>query len=303
MKRYAFRVVVALTSNSRGGNPGSKHVFTGKLVKSLLIDGNPRLKPFFEKTMGSAPKLVHVSPLYVEKVEDGRLRVKCLHTVEHALSFNRHVFYVGFAETETGVSPSLDDVYEALLNLSGRHRFASWFFNAELVSAELVDVEKEADKAVEHLVKSGKIRVVFASPTLLRDPFRAGKYKSLVPTVMNIFSTPVYVNLYTEGRLSWRNYVKTLLVIHRLLSEPYSVHSTTRVVHVKYEENKKPTPALIGYVNLYLNKHYHDHYTTRGVNPQHLLREAFATMLTLGTGTSRATGFGHTTITSPSGIS
>ncbi|MEM1606480.1 MAG: hypothetical protein QXW41_09570 [Fervidicoccaceae archaeon] len=71
------------------------------------------------------------------------------------------------------------------------------------------------------MVKTGKIRVVFASPTLLRDPFRAGKYKSLTPSPMNIFSTPVYVNLYAEGRLRWGLLVKTLLVIHRLLSEPY----------------------------------------------------------------------------------
>ncbi|MEM1606481.1 MAG: hypothetical protein QXW41_09575 [Fervidicoccaceae archaeon] len=101
-------------------------------MKSLLIDGNRRLKPFFEKTSGSAPKLIHVSPLYVEMYAGGRLRVKCLHTVEHALSFNRFVFYVGFAETEAEVSPSLDDVYEALMNLSGRHCFTSGFSTLSL---------------------------------------------------------------------------------------------------------------------------------------------------------------------------
>ncbi|MEM4592473.1 MAG: hypothetical protein QW196_03645 [Sulfolobales archaeon] len=42
--------------------------------------------------------------------------------------------------------------------------------------------------------------------------------------------TPLYVNLYTRGQLSWRLLARTLLVTHRLLSEPYSVHRTTRVV-------------------------------------------------------------------------
>ncbi|MEM1829681.1 MAG: hypothetical protein QXV79_03475, partial [Thermofilaceae archaeon] len=63
----------------------------------------------------------------------------------------------------------------------------------------------------------------------------------------------------------------------------------------------KPIPALIGYVNLYLNKHYQDHYTAKGIDTKTLLKETFATTLTLGTGTSRATGFGHTTITTSSG--
>ncbi|MEM0239687.1 MAG: hypothetical protein QXT00_08700, partial [Ignisphaera sp.] len=64
-------------------------------------------------------------------------------------------------------------------------------------------------------------------------------------------------------------------------------------------EDKKPIPALIGYINLYLNKHYQDLYTAKGTNTQTLLEETLATTLTLGIGTSRATGFGHIIITIP----
>ncbi|MEM1831177.1 MAG: hypothetical protein QXJ97_06560 [Desulfurococcaceae archaeon] len=56
---------------------------------------------------------------------------------------------------------------------------------------------------------------------------------------------------------------------------------------------------VIGYVNLYLNKHYLDLYTAKSVDTEALLEETFATALTLGIGTSRATGFGHTKITTP----
>jgi len=305
VKRYLFKTVIILGERDEEVKNKTKpelgDFFTGKLVKSLLIDSNPRLKPFFEKTSGSTPKLIHVTPLYVERFESGKLCVKCVHSFRDKAGFGKFSFYVGFVEADAMTSPALDDVYTALLNLSGRHRFTARVFDVELVSAESVDVDKEANGAVEALMRSGKIRVVFSSPTLLRDPFRVGKYKSLTPTPLNIFSTPVYVNLCIMGRLKWRSFIKTLIVIHRLLGEPYSIHRTTKVIRIKYEKSKKPIPALIGYVNLYLNKHYQDHYTAKGIDTKTLLKETFATTLTLGTGTSRATGFGHTTITTSSG--
>lgn len=302
MERCLFKVVITIkesTENrdSRGGPRAD--FFTGKLVKSLLIDGNPRLKLFFEKASGGTPKLVHVTSLYVERVERGKLHVKCIHSLKNLNGFSRFSFYVGFVETATAVSPTVDEVYSALLNLSGHHRFGANVFDVELVSVESIDVVKEAKKAVQDLARLGKMRVVFSSPTLLRDPFRVGKHKSLTPTPMNIFSTPVYVNLYLMGRLRWRLLIRMLVALHRLLNEPYSIHETTKVIQIRYSEDKKPIPALIGYVNLYLNKHYLDLYAAKGVGIEALLEETFATTLALGTGTSRATGFGHTIISIP----
>jgi len=300
MEKYLLRAVVMVkerAENRGGGGRSRADSFTGKLVKSLLIDGNPRLKPFFEKTSGSAPKLVHVTPLYIEIVESGKLRTKCIHSLRYVNGSSRYSFYVGFIETSTIISPAFDDVYDAILNLSGRRRFGANVFDVDLISAESVDVVREAKKAVSDLARFGKIRVVFASPTLLRDPLRIGKHKSLTPTPMNVFSTPVYVNLYLTGKLKQKNLIRTLIILHRLLNEPYSIHKTIKVIRLKYEEGKTPIPALIGYVNLYLNKHYLDLYTAKGMNTEALLEETFATALTLGIGTSRATGFGHTKIT------
>ncbi|MEM0368929.1 MAG: CRISPR system precrRNA processing endoribonuclease RAMP protein Cas6 [Desulfurococcaceae archaeon] len=307
MERYLFKAVITLREVDEElrseTKPGLGEFFTGKLVKSLLIDGNPKLKPFFKKSSGSAPKLIHVTPLYVEKFVNGKIRLKCIHTFRNKVFFNKFSFYVGFIDIDAKNSPSIDNVYNALLNISGRHRFTTRVFDVELVSAESIDVEEEAIRAVESLMEIGKIRLVFSSPTLLRDPFRSGKYKSLTPTPINIFSTPVYVNLYITRKLNQKLFIKTLVVIHRLLSEPYSIHRTTKIVHVKYEEGKNPIPTLIGYVNLYFNKHYQNQYTAKGIDTKTLLKETFATTLTLGTGTSRATGFGHITITTPSGTS
>lgn len=281
-----------------GGCRRSSTVFTGKLVKSLLIDGNPALRRFFEKTAGAAPKLVHVTPLYVESS-----KVRCVHYFGDVTGNIRYAFYVGFIEADNYDSPRFDDVYRALVNVNGRHRFRDSHLDVELLSVESIDVNRASERVVSDLLRTGKVRVVFASPTLLRDPFRRGKHKSLVPTPMNIFSTPVYVNLYLSGRLRQRLFIKALLVLHRLLNEPHSAFRTTRIIKVKYDDGKNPIPALIGYVNLYLNRSYHEHYATKGLSVESLLRETLTTMLTVGTGTSRATGFGHITFTTPSGSS
>ncbi|MEM3964275.1 MAG: CRISPR system precrRNA processing endoribonuclease RAMP protein Cas6 [Thermofilaceae archaeon] len=303
MKKNLFKVVVEIrrrseSSNSSSGS-GIKNCFTGKLVKSMLIGGNLKLESFFEKASGGSPKLIHITPLYIEKVENGNSRTKCIHSLRYVNGSSRYSFYVGFIETATAVSPTFDDVYDAIINLSGRRRFGANVFDVELISAESVDVVREAKKAVSDLTRFGKIRVVFASPTLLRDPFRIGKHKSLTPTPMNVFSTPVYVNLYLTGKLKQKHLIRTLIILHRLLNEPYSIHKTIKVIRLKYEKDKNPIPALIGYINLYLNKHYLDLYTTTGIDTEALLEETFATALTLGIGTSRATGFGHTKITTP----
>jgi len=54
---YLLEVEVLIRSGWRAP------LFTGKLVKSILIDANPRLKEAFEKSSGSEPKLIHITPL------------------------------------------------------------------------------------------------------------------------------------------------------------------------------------------------------------------------------------------------
>jgi len=279
-------------------------LFTGKLVKSLLVDANPRLKEVFAKSSGAVPKLIRISPLYQEV--DGS--VKCLYSyvVEErggqrrvektVIRVGAYRFYVGFAECSTFGCLGFDEVYNTLLDISGIHRFSSHSIRAELLSVSVVDVAVHARGAVKELLEgSGKIKVVFSSPTLLRDPLRTSKFKSLVPTPINIFSTPTYILHYLAGKLTTRSVMKTLLMLHRLLNEPHSYLKTVSVKRVVYERGKNPIPALIGYVNLFLNKAYYETYSKKYDVPE-LLENIFTTILALGTGTSRATGFGHTLV-------
>ncbi|MEM0014072.1 MAG: CRISPR system precrRNA processing endoribonuclease RAMP protein Cas6 [Candidatus Nezhaarchaeales archaeon] len=305
MERRLFKATVTI------GRSAEKHskklrdleeVFTGKLVKSLIIDGNPLLRQFFEKMSGSAPKLVHVSPLYVERVIDGRKQVKCIYVYRDDSNneMARYSFYIGLVESNAIYSPTSDDVYQALLNLSGHHRFKAQVLDIELISVEEIDVVRDIKKVVSDLSRLKKMKIVFSSPTLLRDPLRRGKHKSLTPTPINIFSTPVYINLYLTGALRWKSFIRTLIILHRLLNEPYSTHKTTKITWVRYSKDKNPIPTLTGYVNLFLNEYYYNQHA-KHINIGSLLEETLSTILTLGTGTSRATGFGHITLATPSG--
>lgn len=290
-----LEVIIHINSNFRG------YLFTGKLVKSILLDANPKLKPLFTKTKGITPKLIHITPLF--RAENGK--IKCIYseakrngkeakTLIPVTVNGTYTFYIGFIEhTNLEVFRSIltfEEIYNTLLDISGIHTFRKTRFKVELLSINIVNVYRQSSILAENTIKKGKIRIIFASPTLLRDPLRTSKYKSLIASPLNIFSTPVFIHLYVKGTYSKKKYMKRLLIMHRLLNEPYSIHSTLHVKWIYYE--RKPIPALVGYVNLHLNRDYYEVYDKK-YNIYELLKTIYTYMLTLGTGTSRATGFGH----------
>ena len=182
------------------------------------------------------------------------------------------------------------------INFNGLHRFRRHNVKVDLVSIDIIDVYAYIRNLVKELLRSkGKIRVIFSSPTLLRDPLRTSKQKSLIPTSMNIFSTPVYITSYLSGGLKRKTIIKTLVLLHRLLNEPYSIYNTVNIKWVVYDKSKQPIPTITGYVNLHLNETYYENYGKK-YNIEELLEEIFTITSTLGTGTSRAAGFGHTIV-------
>jgi len=289
---YLFEAEVFLRSD------WNAPLFTGKLVKSMIIDALPELKVLFNKSSGVQPKLIHVSPLF--QFNGGGIR--CIYSGTSGylgkrkpapkITINgKYRFYIGFVEDG---SVGFDAVYNALMGISGRHQFSNRTFEAELLSLRTVDVEREASRALEGMQVSGggKVRLVFSSPTMLRDPFRTDNHKSLVPSPLNIFSTPIYIYLYLSGKLTQRRLYKLAIIIHRVINEAHTIHDTVKKVWVYYEPRKNPVPALIGYANLYLNTSYYEKYMLRYDLPE-LLKEVFKLSMILGIGTSRAAGFGH----------
>lgn len=293
---YLFRVEISLWRDGRR-KPPRKPVFTGKLIKRLLISANPNLMDVFAKTRGVAPKLVHITPLY-----DENTKIHCLHTItlEEIPEYpKKFVFYVGSVDDGRNVlngtlRVSSLDMYDTLLNTPNYISFAKTTIRAELQSIEKVEIDKNTENAVKSFGKRGKLSLIFSSPTLLRDPFVSSKYKSFLPSPLTIFSTPVYVLLFIQGKLTANNYRKILLHLHRTIGIPYSYIKTLKTLKIPYR-NGSSIPALGGYVNLYMHQDLTMNQTEKTL---HILRELIPITLALGVGTSRATEFGHVTLRS-----
>ncbi|MEM4004774.1 MAG: hypothetical protein QXM43_03965, partial [Desulfurococcaceae archaeon] len=69
MKAHLIKAVVKVSSD------WNAPLFTGKLVKSLLIDVDPNLKEVFKKIQGVEPKLIHITPLY----ESSKGKIRCIY--------------------------------------------------------------------------------------------------------------------------------------------------------------------------------------------------------------------------------
>jgi len=279
-------------------------LFTGKLVKSLIVDVNPKLKEVFKKIRGVEPKLIHITPLY----ELNGRKIKCVYSsaeldsnygvrrVSKVLINGIYDFYLGLVDDGSNDYLEFDEVYKTLLNVSGTHKFSGHDFIVELISLKVVNIERITFDVIRNLFRDGVMKVIFSSPTMLRDPFRSHKYKSLIPIPLNVFSTPLYIYLILTGRMNMKNYLKTLIKIHKLLNETHSILSKdhhdaiVKVRHIYYEKGKI-LPAITGYVNYRLNKSVVIENELEGM--EEVLYELIKLMATLGTGTSRATGFGH----------
>jgi hypothetical protein len=170
MELYLIKTTVKI--NSKWNAP----LFTGKLVKSFLIDTNPRFKELFRKIRGVEPKLIHITPLY--ELNGGKVR--CLysfvefdnnHKVKRLskVSINGiYNFYIGFADGLSYSYLNFDDVYNTLLNISGTHKFSNYDFAVELVSVNVINVEEIASNVTHNLFKKNIMRVIFSSPTMFR---------------------------------------------------------------------------------------------------------------------------------------
>jgi len=301
MKPHLFEVSAEIRSD------WEKPLFTGRLVKSILIESEPSLKRFFEKKMGDAPKLLHITPLY--KINGDK--IECIYSrvvlnkngapIVNPVRINGlYRFYIGFLDGDLEGSLSYDLAFKMLTNISGKIFFKKHMFKVELVSVREIDVERISKEAVRNLLKNGIIKIIFSSPTLLKDPFREGKHKSLIPTPMNVFSVPASIYLYAYGRYSKKNLLQMLKILHRVINETHSLigdgtnRGTIEKVFVQYEEKKNPIPSIIGYVNYRVNQRHLEQYQKK-IEIEKLLEDMITIMLTLGTGTSRATGFGHIT--------
>jgi len=272
-------------------------LFTGKLVKTIIINKLPEYADLFKPSKGDVPKLVHVSPLF--KTSGGRVRcvysyvpckrgdlAKCEGKPVLIKLNGVYDFYVGFTDNAL----DYDKFISAMTSLDECFTFMDQRVCTSVLELEYTDPFRAVAEIARRTLSEGRVKITFASPTMLRDPFRSTKHKSLIPTVFNIFSTPLYIKLYTTGTYTLRRFRSQLLILHRLFSEPYTTLSNVKLRWVVY--GRRPEPTIIGYTNLYVNQEYLDQYK-RYINLEEYLTEVYAHMIALGIGVGRATGFGH----------
>ncbi len=275
------------------------YLYTSKLVKTILIKAYPPLAEHFKPASGSTPKLIHISPLYATTPRGVRClysyascrdreMAKCNGPPRNIKLNSTYHFYLGLHES----TASSSEVVSALINYKECFEFVKQKVCVETLAIDVSNPRIQGREVARRVLENRGVKIVFSSPTHLRDPLKTSrKHKTMLPTPLNVFATPIRLKLYTTGMLRKGLFRKQLLRIHRLFNETYSVLNTARVRWVYYTD--KPIPALTGYVNYRVDEKYLEHLEKQGVNVEEWLAEIFAYLIALGTGAGRATGFGH----------
>jgi len=279
------------------------YLYTGRLVKSLLIRAYSQLEDWFKPSKGPVPKLIHITPLYKsrgDKVEciysyadckSSRKLIKCVESPTIIELNGDYYFYIGLYES--GIKGL--DIVSKLLNYVECFEFIKQRVCVEIESIEVVNPLIPAGEIARRVIESKGVKVVFSSPVLLRDPLKTRRrQKTFIPSPMNVFAVPIYTKLYLAGGIKKSVYRRELLRVHRLFNETYTMFKTARVKWIYYTD--KPIPALVGYVNYRLDIDYLKHLEEQGINVEDWLGNIVAYAMTLGVGTGRATGFGHVEI-------
>lgn len=283
--------------------------YTGKLVKSLLLSGCPHLEEVFAKASGFPPKPIHISPLYTytEKgvravysrwVPKGYIVKEVVSTAQVKPvvieSGRTYFFYIG---TSAGL------LEKVLLALAEAVRFTFGYLEVAIddlkYEVDYLDVIREADVIRKALENSKRLKVIFESPTLLRDPLALykDKFRVLIPLPEAVLATPSLMCLLDLGRYRRTLLLKLALFIRSSFNMPYSTMGTTRIVWYVYDS--KLLPAMIGYTRYYLNIDVISKVSTKVQSKYNLdfldiVSKAIALSKVYGLGSGRATGFGHT---------
>jgi len=304
--------------------------YTAKLVKTLLINGNPKLEEVFSKGKDLPPKPIHITPLYttliakddskgINKKKLQEEKKKAIYTklipirsTAKPPSLNKlkpvrieagkkYFFYIG-----TSMS-LLNDVLIGLSNV-GEYTFGKSTVYIDSLSYEIryIDVDKESERIASLMEGQGEgvtsIKITFESPTLLKDPLvimRRKKKKLLLPLPEAILSTPLLMVLIDKGRLRRSIFLKCMRYIKSVFDIPYTALKTVNLVWYVYDN--EVLPAIIGYVKYFIDDQvlYRAHSILKmkyGLDFIEALSRAIILAQVYGVGDGRAAGFGHVSV-------
>ncbi|QXJ32097.1 CRISPR system precrRNA processing endoribonuclease RAMP protein Cas6 [Saccharolobus shibatae] len=260
--------------------------YTGKFVKSLLINANPSFNEIFENSSYPTPKPIRITPLLRG---DGKFPTQAIYpkkfsnnssNKEHNSQLStiqiggEYYFLVGIR------SDLQKDFLEALgkLFVGVKFKYGNFDVSVKVTGYDQIDVSYPTDYQY--------LYIKFISPSVFSDPFSriAGvsreKIKRFIPIPPIIFSTNVY-------ELLRERYGKSII---RLGYAFYESHNNIETIkRIWYYYDGKWLPGIIGYAKF--------------IKKEKVRREAledFVKILThaqiMGVGSGRANGFGYVVI-------
>ena len=241
--------------------------YTAKLIKSLLISGNPKLEELFSKSVSIIPKPIHITPLYAIEKTDRIAKLKAVYTKfvpkgstakPPELIMLEPVNIEGGREYSFLIGISIHSLEEVLRGLTGVERFVFGNRTVEVdsLSYELhyIDVEKESESIKRGLEeRNTTVKVTFMSPTVLVEPLTIVKKrkKFFLPTPSAVFFMPFVMVLFDVGKLRKSLLVKAMHCLESVLSTPYTALKTVDLVWYVYDNDV--LPALIGYIKYFVD--------------------------------------------------
>jgi len=148
------------------------YLYTGRLVKTLLIRAYPQLEDWFKPSKGPVPKLIHITPLYKSRGD----KVECIYSYANCKSSRRlikcaesptiielngdYYFYIGLYES--GIKGI--DIVSKLLNYVECFEFIKQKVCVEIESIEVVNPLIPAGDIARRVIDSKGVKVVFSSP-------------------------------------------------------------------------------------------------------------------------------------------
>ena len=242
--------------------------YTGKFVKTVLINANPELEAVFEDKKYPSPKPIRITPLLDERERpvfikaEGRRPVNPPSPISIGGVYN---IYVGF---RNGVEPML---HKAISKLTG---------GLEIDYGTKVSVRVIGMKVVKTQIpdRFSKVRVHFISPVILADPFaRMLNKKRHIKRFLPLSGILFYVNIYElfrKKRKSIMSYVNYALVESHAIMDG--------IKRIWYYYDGKWLPAIYGVAD----------YLLSDLSYISVIKEILKDGIEMGVGSGRATGFG-----------
>ncbi len=256
--------------------------FTGKLVKTLLINSNPKLQEVFGDS-GKRPKPLHITPL--GKISrGGRVRFLWKSSGKQGVITisprEKYFISLGFSEEV------FKQVFDALISLQGVEVYgAKW----SIVEYSLMQHAIPSSETRIKIDRLESITVEFRTPANLVDPYKKSRFKRFLPLPGILFSYNIGELL--EADRSSPVYMNAVNLVNRVLNETYSVLDTVKKTMYIYDGDE--IPGIIGYVKYFIDWNFIDEDVKFFI--ENILEHASV----MGVGSGRANGFGHITIKLP----